>query len=162
MTDRVRTIAWSDPLLTAKGASGRTGLAFLQAIIDGSVPPAPIQHTLGFDLTEVAEGFARFRGVFGEHMYNPMMGVHGGVTSTLLDSAMGCAVLTLLDEKTGYTTASLTVHLTRPISVKTGAFAAEGRVIHHGSRVVTAEGRLLDGAGKLLSHATASCLLLER
>ena len=163
MTDsRTRTTQWSDPMLTATGATGRTGLAFLQAIIAGEIPPAPIQHTLGFRLAAVGDGTARFEGEFGEHMYNPMAGVHGGVVATLLDSAMGCAVMSLCDAKTGYTTVDLTVHLTRPITVKTGAFAAKATIIHRGSRVMTVEGRLLDGAGKLLAHATATCLLLDR
>ena len=162
MTDRTRTITWDDPMATAGGARGRTGRAFLEAIIAGEIPPAPIQHTLGFELTDVDEGFARFRGSFGEHMYNPMAGVHGGVVCTLLDSAMGCAVMTMLDEKRGYTTVDLNANFTRPITARTGTFAAEGRVIHRGSRVITAEGKLLDAQGKLLAHATTTCLVLER
>ena len=102
MSDRTRTVTWSDPALTARGASGKTGRAFLQSIIDGEVPPAPIQHTLGFALVETGNGFAKFAGTFGEHMYNPMMGVHGGVACTLLDSAMGASVMSALDDKTAY------------------------------------------------------------
>ena len=162
MSDRTRTYSWSDPLATASGAAGKTGREFLQAIIDGQIPPAPIQHTLGFSLATVGDGHATFRGEFGEHMYNPMMGVHGGVVCTLLDSAMGCAVMSLCDAKTGYTTVDLNVHLTRPITVKTGAFVAEGKIIHRGSRVMTVQGRLLDAQEKLLAHATATCLLLDR
>ena len=111
----------------------------------------PVQHTLGFRLATV-----------GEHVCNPMMGVHGGVVCTLLDSAMGCAVMSLCDAKTGYTTVDLDVHLTRPITVKTGAFVAEGKIVHRGSRVMTVEGRLVDAQGKLLAHATATCMLLDR
>jgi uncharacterized protein (TIGR00369 family) len=137
-------------------------LAFLKAIIEGAIPPAPIQATLGFDLIFAEEGLARFRLAPGEHLYNPMNGVHGGVACTLLDSAMGSAVMTTLDEKTGYSTADIIVHLTRPISVKTGPIVAEGRVVHRGSRVATAEGRLTDQEGRLLAHATATCVLTER
>ena len=162
MTERARTIQWSDPMLTASAATGKTGIAFLQGIIDGAIPPAPIQHTLGFRLVAVGEGTARFEGEFGEHMYNPMAGVHGGVVSTLLDSAMGCAVMSVLDTQTGYTTVDMTVHFTRPISVKTGAFVVEGTLIHRGNRVMTAEARLLDRNAKLLAHATSTCMLLER
>jgi uncharacterized protein (TIGR00369 family) len=161
-TDRARTVTWQDPLSTARGASGRTGIAFLRAILDGAIPPAPIQATLGFDLIAAEEGVARFRLLPGEHLYNPMNGVHGGVACTLLDSAMGSAVMTTLDEKTGYTTADLTVHLTRAISAKTGPIVAEGRVVHRGSRVATAEGRLTDGEGRLLAHGTTTCLLIDR
>jgi uncharacterized protein (TIGR00369 family) len=161
-TDRTLTVRWDDPMTTARGAAGRTGLEFLRAIIHGAVPPAPIQATMGFDLIEASEGLARFRGTPAEHLYNPMGGVHGGVACTLLDSAMGSAVMTTLDAATGYVTADLTVHLTRPISVRTGPIVAEGRVVHRGSRVATAEGRLVDAQGKLLAHATATCLLVPR
>jgi uncharacterized protein (TIGR00369 family) len=140
----------------------QTGLALLRAIIEGTIPRAPIQATLGFDLIAAEEGLARFRCVPGEHLYNPMNGVHGGVSCTLLDSAMGSAVMTTLDEKTGYSTLDLTVHLTRPISARTGPMVAEGRVVHRGSRIATAEARLTDGEGRVLAHGTSTCMLLER
>jgi uncharacterized protein (TIGR00369 family) len=142
--------------------SERSGLAWLQAILEGAIPPAPIQATLGFDLVAVEEGLARFRLLPGERLNNPMGGVHGGVACTLLDSAMGSAVMTTLDSKTGYSTVDIMVHLTRPISAQTGAIVAEGRVVHRGSRIATAEGRLTDAEGRLLAHATTTCLLLER
>jgi len=160
--DRTRTISWHDPLATASGAAGRTGLEFLKAILDGALPPAPIQATLGFQLVHAAEGLARFRCEPDESLYNPMNGVHGGVACTLLDSAMGSAVMSTCDAKTGYTTVDLSVSLTRPISLATGPIVAEGRVLHRGSRVATAEGRLTDEKGRLLAHASCSCLLLER
>jgi wobble nucleotide-excising tRNase/acyl-coenzyme A thioesterase PaaI-like protein len=97
-----RTTEWDDPLAPAGGATGRSGIAFLRAILDGATPPAPIQAMLGFDLVEVEEGVVRFRLTPGEHRYNPMNAVHGGVACVLLDSAMGSAAMTTLDEKTGY------------------------------------------------------------
>jgi uncharacterized protein (TIGR00369 family) len=159
---RTRTVTWHDPIETAQGAAGRTGLAFLKAIMAGTLRPAPIQATLGFDLVFAEPGIVRFRLVPGEHLYNPMNGVHGGVACTLLDSAMGSAVMSTLDERSAYTTADILVHLTRPVGVKTGPVVAEGRVLHRGSRVATAEGRLTDEEGRLLGHATTTCLLLER
>jgi uncharacterized protein (TIGR00369 family) len=142
--------------------SERSGLQWLQAILSGAISPAPIQATLGFELIAAEEGVARFRLVPGERHYNPMHGVHGGVACTLLDSAMGSAVMTTLDDKTGYSTVDIMVHLTRPITAQTGAIVAEGRVVHRGSRIATAEGRLTDGEGRLLAHATTTCVLLER
>ncbi|MDX2086943.1 MAG: PaaI family thioesterase [Kofleriaceae bacterium] len=162
MPDRTRTVQWSDPLLTAQGATGKTGRAFLQAIIDGELPPAPIQYTLGFRLAEVGDGMTRFTGTFAEYMYNPMMGVHGGMLCTLLDSCMGAAVMSALDAQHGYTTVDLNVHLTRPVTANTGDFVAEGHVVHRGSRIMTAEGKLFDTAGKLLAHASTTCLVVER
>jgi uncharacterized protein (TIGR00369 family) len=160
--ERARTVTWEDPMTTARGASGRTGLLFLRAILDGTIPPAPVQATLGFDLVAVEEGLARFAMTPGEHLYNPMNGVHGGVACTLLDSAMGSAVMSTLDANTGYVTADVVVHLTRPITSGSGRIVAEGRIVHRGSRLATAEGRLEDAAGRLLAHATSTCILSPR
>jgi uncharacterized protein (TIGR00369 family) len=160
--ERVRHVAWADPMTTAGAAAGRTGLAFLRAILDGTIPPAPIQATLGFELATVDDGVVRFRLVPAEHLYNPMATVHGGVACVLLDSAMSSAVMTRLDERTGYTTVDLTVHLTRAIRADAGEIVAEGRLVHLGSRIATAEGKLFDSRGRLLAHATTTCLLVDR
>jgi uncharacterized protein (TIGR00369 family) len=160
--ERTRSTSWDDPAAIARAATGRTGVALLRAILDGAVPPAPIQATLGFDLVAVEEGVVRFRGRPGEHLYNPMGTVHGGVAATLLDSAMGSAVMTTLDEKSSYATVDLVVHLTRPITAASGRLLAEGRVLHRGARIATAEGRLTDAEGRLLAHATTTCLVSGR
>jgi acyl-coenzyme A thioesterase PaaI-like protein len=85
-----------------------------------------------------------------------------GVACTPLDSAMGSAVMTTLDVRTGYTTVNLAVYLTRAITMKTGPIVAEGRVVHRGGRAVTTTGRLTDKEERLLAHATGTCILLER
>src|SRR5438445_5707603 len=92
MTQRSRTIEWQDPMRTAAASAGRSGLAFLRAILDGSVPPPPIGAALGFSLIHAEAGVVRFRGEPAEYQYNPLGGVHGGWSCTLLDSAMGSAV----------------------------------------------------------------------
>jgi len=162
MSERKRTVSWQDPRLCQAGAEGRSGLAWMRAIATGAVPPPPISETLCFRLAAVDEGFARFEGVPDESLENPMGTVHGGVVATLLDSAMGCAVMTTLDDKTAYTTSQLGVHLVRPITAKMASYAAEGRVLHRGSRIATAEARLLDDKGTLLAHATTTCLIFPR
>src|SRR5688500_2284725 len=104
---RTRTIEWTDPMSIAAGAQGRSGLEFLQAILDGRLAQPPISATLDFALVAAGPGSAQFRGVPAEHHYNPMGAVHGGFACTLLDSAMGCAVMSTLDAATAYTTAQL-------------------------------------------------------
>jgi uncharacterized protein (TIGR00369 family) len=162
MMKRTRTIEWPDPQLIKAGAPGRSGLEFLRAICDGSLPQAPISATLGFTLITAEEGLARFRGEPDEYLYNPMGGVHGGWACTLLDSAMGSAVMSTVDRETGYTTTQLSIYLTGAIDAQTGPVTAEGRVVHRGGRLVTAEGRLTNERGRLLAHGTTSCLLLPR
>jgi uncharacterized protein (TIGR00369 family) len=159
---RTRTIEWHDPQATAGALAGRSGLAFLRAMIAGEIPPPPMALTLGFRLDAVDEGFARFVGTPDEYHYNPMGSVHGGWYATLLDSALGCAVMTTCDEHQAYTTAQLAVNLTRAITRDTGPVAAEARIVHRGGRLATAEGRLTDGKGTLLAHATTTCLILPR
>jgi uncharacterized protein (TIGR00369 family) len=163
MSQRTRTIEWADPRLIMNAASGRSGLEFLRAIVDGTIAQPPISPTLGFVLIGAEEKVARFRGEPAEYLYNPMGGVHGGWACTLLDSAMGSAVMTTVDRDTGYTTSQLSIHLTGAIDVATGPVLVEGRVIHRGSRMVTAEGRLTsERNGRLLAHGTTSCVLLPR
>jgi len=161
-TNRTRTIEWQDPMTIARASQSLSGLAFLSAIVEGKIPQPPIGQTLDFALVGVGEGTARFRGVPGEYHYNPIGVVHGGFAATLLDSAMGCAVMSTLDEKTGYTTSDLSIRLLRAITAETGPVMAEARLIHRGRRVATAEGSLRDEAGRLLAHGTTSCILLLR
>jgi uncharacterized protein (TIGR00369 family) len=144
------------PLETLKSMSG---LDFLRAIADGSLPQPPITETLGFRLSEVAPGFALFTMTPGYRHYNPIGTVHGGVAATLLDSAMGCAVHTQLDAGTGYITLEFKVNLVRPITDKTGEMRTEGRSLHIGRRSATAEGKIMDASGALLAHATTTCLI---
>jgi uncharacterized protein (TIGR00369 family) len=162
MTERSRTFTWTDPLATASRGAGKTGKEFLLAIMNGEVPPPPIAQALGFRLSEVGDGLAVFTVEPAEFHYNPIGVVHGGLAATLLDSAMSCAVQTVLPGGKAYTTLELKVHLVRAITMKTGPMRAEGRLIHSGSRVGTAEGRLQDGAGKLYAHGTTTCMIFDQ
>ena len=114
---------------------------------------------MGFTLTEVEPGRAVFECEPSESQYNPIGSVHGGVISTLLDAALSCAVHSTLPAGTAYTTAELKVNFVRPVVVETGRLRAEGRVIHGGSRLATADARLTDLAGKLYAHAVGTCLI---
>lgn len=141
---------------------GQTGIEFLRDVIAGKVEPAPIQATLGCELVEVSDGFASLQLSPSEKLYGVGNSVHSGVAAALLDVAMGTAVTTTLAAQTGYTMAALNVHLTRVITARAGRLLAEGWVVHRGSRLVTAEGRLTDDQGRLLAHGSATCSLVER
>jgi uncharacterized protein (TIGR00369 family) len=136
-----------------------TGLETLHAILDGTLPRAPISATLDFDLAAAAPGAATFRGTPAAHHENPMGTVHGGWAATLLDSAMGSAVMTTLAAGETYGTVDLIVHLVRPITRAAGPLVAEGRIVHRGKRVATAEARLTDETGALYAHGTATCVI---
>jgi len=138
-----------------------TGLEFLQAMAAGELPGPPITRTLAFRLVEVERGRAVFEGVPSLEHYNPLGTVHGGYSATLLDSCMGCAVHSTLPKGTGYTTLEFKVNLVRAITKDTGAVRAEGKVLHAGRRAATAEGRLTDAGGRLLAHATTTCMIFD-
>jgi uncharacterized protein (TIGR00369 family) len=93
--------------------------------------------------------------------YNPIGAVHGGLVCTLFDSAMGCAVHTMLPAGVGYTTVELKVNFLHPITLKTGRLLCEGTTIHVGGRIDTAEARLLGTSGKLYGHATTTCMIRD-
>ena len=148
-------------LVPAETAAAMTGLELLKEMIAGRLPGPPILETLDFTLTEVEQGRAVFEGVPQFKHYNPLGTVHGGYTATLLDSCMGCAVHTTLPKGVGYTTLEFKVSLIRPLTKDTGLVRAEGKVLNAGRRAATAEGRLTDASGKLLAHATTTCLVFD-
>lgn len=141
---------------------GKTGLELLQQAITGKLPTAPLLQALGCALAEATDGFARFELAATDELHSPAYALHGGVLSTLLDAAMGAAVLTTLDAAKGYSTATLTVHLTRAITARTGKLTVEGWVVHRGSRLVTAEARASDEQGRLFAHGSATCAIIDR
>ena len=141
--------------------SGKTGLEQMQAMLAGELPFAPIAQTLDFSLIEVAPGRALFQGRPGPAHFNPMGGVHGGWFATMLDSALGCAVHTLMPAGRGYTTAELSVKYVRGLSPQVGRVRAEGKVLHCGKQLATAEARLFGPDGTLYAHATTTCLVFD-
>jgi uncharacterized protein (TIGR00369 family) len=147
---------------SAPAFEGKTGLAFLRAMLAEEIPAGPLHTVLGFRLVEASEGFAKFVARPGECHYNPIGNVHGGYTSALLDSALGCCVISTLDSASTFATLDLTVRLVRPMFDTTGEVAAEARILHRGRQVVTAEAKVLDGSGRLMAHATTTCMVLPR
>ena len=158
---RTRTVIWEDPAPGAEAAKEMGGLEYLRAIARGELPAAPMANLLSFDFHEIEEGRVVFECVPAEYHYNPIGAAHGGLACTLADSAMGCAVHTKLPAGAGYTTLEIKTNLLRPITVETGRLLCEGRAIHVGGRVATAEARLTDEAGKLYAHATTTCMVFR-
>jgi uncharacterized protein (TIGR00369 family) len=160
-TPRERTFSWDDPVAIARAGAGLSGAEFLTAIAEGKIPPPPLMRALDFDGSSFGEGRAVFRLTPREFHYNPIGTVHGGVFATLLDSACGCAVHTMLPVGVFYTSLDLSVKFLRPVTVATGPITAEGSVVHLGRRTALAEAKITDAAGKVYVTATSSCLLLR-
>ena len=138
-----------------------TGLQIMQAMLRGELPYATIARTLDFLLVEVDEGRAVFQGTPGAAHLNPMGTVNGGWFATLLDSALGCAVHTRMPPGRGYTTAELGVNLVKALTPQVQRVRAEGRVVHCGRQLATAEARLTGPDGTLYAHATTTCLVFD-
>jgi uncharacterized protein (TIGR00369 family) len=160
--ERSRTFSWDDPIHTAKAARSLAGMELLLAMGRGELPMPPVMQTLGIESGSLLEhGRIEFGLTPAEFHYNPIGTVHGGVISTICDTAMACAIHSTLPAGAGYTTLELKVNFLRPVTVATGALRCEGRVIHVGGRVATAEAHLRDAAGSLYAHSTTTCMVFR-
>lgn len=141
---------------------GPSGLDQIRALMDGGSNYRGIAHLLNFKPVEADRGFVAFEGHPTREVYNPIGTVHGGYAATLLDSAMGCAVHTMMKPGQGYTTMELKVAYHKAMSDESGPVRAEGRVISLGRRAAFAEGKLYDKDGKLCATATTTCLVFSK
>lgn len=159
--ERTRTVTWDDPQGMVRAGREMPGVEFLRAIMRGEVAGPPMAVLTGLEIDEVDEG----RVVFGveprEYHYNPAGVVHGGLAATLCDSAMTCAVASTLPAGVLTTTIELKVNFVRPVVEATGRLRCEGKLIHAGGRIATAEARVTDGTGALYAHATTTCMILR-
>jgi len=150
-----------DQMPTFADLTSRTGLEFMQAIIDGALAGPNIGATLGFAPTYVEKGKAVFEGSAGFGTLNPMRGVHGGWYGAILDSCMGCAVMTLLEKGQIYTTLEYKINITRALPMDMPAVAT-GTLQHGGRRTAVARGELRGREdGKLYATGATTCLVMD-
>jgi len=138
-----------------------SGLEFFRQMMAGAIPPPPMVSLLGLRMVEAEEGRVVFAGTATEAFYNGMGVAHGGFAATLLDSALGCAINTMMPAGRSFTTLELKINYTRPLRRETGEVRCEAKVIHVGSRVGTAEARVVDANGNVCAHGTTTCILVE-
>jgi len=136
-----------------------TGLQNLERLRE-SGGQAPLGRLMDFRLVDVGDGYAVFEGNPGLEHYNPAGVVHGGWISSILDSALGCAIHTRLEAGQSYTTVELKVNMVRALTDQTGLVIARGAVIHLGRRVATSDARLENANGRLLAHGSCTCMIL--
>jgi uncharacterized protein (TIGR00369 family) len=157
----VRSRLGSGGVARPEQVAGLSGTEMFDAIFCGRLPAPPIGNTLDFVPIEIVAGRAVFQGRPGLEHYNPIGTVHGGWIATLLDSCVGCAVHSTLPAGKAYTTAELKVNYIRPVTTAVKLLRAEGRTVHVGSRMATAEGRLFGPDGKLYAHASTTCFIFD-
>ena len=156
---RSKTVSWWDPMIGARAMRSLSGREYLQAMIDGRLPPAPIGGLMAMTAVSVGEGTVEFRCLPDESAYNPIGVVHGGLVCTLLDSVAGCAVHSTLPSGVGYTSLEIKVSYLRPVRQGGGELTAIVRVTKPGRRAAFADGEVRDGDGRLIATASSTCLV---
>jgi uncharacterized protein (TIGR00369 family) len=145
----------------AEGRSRMSGLEYMRKLAAGELPASGMARLIGFELVEVGEGYAVLIVSPDERHSNGIGIAHGGLAATLLDSATGCAINTMMPAGIIFTTLEMKINYVRPVRSGTGLLRCEARVIHAGSRVATAQGRVTGADGKLYAHGTATCMLFQ-
>lgn len=141
--------------------STMSGLEVMQAIAKGQVPPPSIADTIPMKVVSVEHGKVVFQASADERHLNPLGGVHGGFSATVMDSVTGCAVHTVLDPGVGYGTVDLNIKMLKAIP-KNKTLVAEGKVINVSNSLGISEGILKDTEGNIYAHATATCMILRK
>jgi uncharacterized protein (TIGR00369 family) len=158
-TERTRTVTWEDPHIGAAKSKTMSGLDYINALVDGSIPPPPIVELMRMRAISAEVGKVTFECDPDESMYNPIGTVHGGLVCTLLDSVLGCAAQTTLPFGQAYTSLDITVSYLRPVLASSGTLTAVGVVVKPGSRACFAEATVHDASGKLVATATSTLLV---
>jgi len=158
---RTRTYSWASPAEHAALLATTGGLELLRGMAAGELPPPPIMSLIDLSGMAVEEGSVTFYLEPQEFHYNPLGTMHGGVISTLLDTAAACSVHSTLPAGIGYTSFDLSVKFLRPVTLATGRIVCTGSVLQKGRRTALADARLTDADDRLLAHATSSCILFE-
>ena len=160
--ERKRTIFWDDPKINKRdAATSISGLDYLRAIKDGRINPPPVAMLVGYKILKIENGYAVFELNPAEYHYNPFATVHGGILSTLLDTAMTASVLSTLSKGISCSTIEIKVNFIRPVTTDTEVLRCEARPIHIGKRLATVEGRLKDKNGELYAHGISTCAIFK-
>jgi uncharacterized protein (TIGR00369 family) len=162
MTDsaeRSRVVTWEDPLIGAEKAKTMSGLEYIQALIDGSIPPPPIVNLMNMKAVSAEVGKVVFTCEPNESHYNPIGTVHGGLVCTLLDSVAGCAAQTTLPKGQAYTSLEIKISYLRPVTAETGTLTAVGIVTKPGRRAAFVDATVTDAQGRLVATASSTLLI---
>lgn len=160
-TNRTRTFSWKDPVEALEEAKKLSGYEYLKCVYEGKLALAPVMQTIGSRVVSVEKGQVVFELKGEEFHYNPIGSVHGGIISTILDSAMGCSLLSTLEQGEGFTSLDLKVNFLRKITAATSPLVTKTKFIHVGRTTAYLECELLDAEGKLYAHAVSNCIIFR-
>lgn len=158
---RTRTVTWHDPGPSTAAGLSMAGIDYLNAMIEGTLPPPPITGLMQFGLASAEPGRVVFTCVPDESAYNPIGAVHGGLVCTLLDSVLGCALHSTLPQGKGYTSVEIKVNYLKAVRLSSGLLTATGTVVKAGARVGFTEGEVTDASGAVVATATSTLLVFD-
>jgi uncharacterized protein (TIGR00369 family) len=142
-------------------ATAASGLDFLLGMLEGRHPAPPFSAATDIWIVSAEPGRVVFEAMPSARFYNPMGTVHGGWIATLLDSGMGCAVHSTLKPGQVFTTLEMKTVFAKAAYETTGKLRCESALMHSGSRVASAEGKIYDGAGRLIAYGSETCLITD-
>jgi uncharacterized protein (TIGR00369 family) len=137
------------------------GLDALHLMRSGETPATPLSRWMDFTLESVERGAVTYAMMPKEEFYNLIGSVHGGIITTLMDTALGTAVQSLLPAGQVATTMDLQTRFHRPVTVATGKVFAQAKVVHAGRRTATSEAKLVDAKGRVYATGTSTLMILR-
>jgi len=158
---RSRTISYTDPPVSAAKIRALSGLDALRAMWSGDIAPPPIGALMNVRIIEVEEVRVVFEGTPDESHYNPLGIVHGGFAMTLFDSALGCAIHTMLPAGVGYASLDVNVRFIRGLTAASGPVRCEAKAIHVGRATAVAEATMFDTDARLIGTSSTTCAIFR-
>jgi uncharacterized protein (TIGR00369 family) len=138
-----------------------SGLEYMRKVMSGEIESGPMTRLLNIRITEVDPGHVVVTGEPAEEFENGLRIAHGGFAATLLDTALGCAVNSVMPAGKVFTTLEMKINYTRAIVRGTGKLSCAATIVHAGERTATSEGRVVDAEGKIYAHGTATFILFR-
>jgi len=111
----------------------------------------PFGAHLGMELLEASDGTASVRMELADHLRNRRGVAHGGAVASLLDAALGAAVISAIAPQEWCGTLQLSIQFHDP--ARHGPLTGVGRLVRRGRRVAFAEGEVLDARGRAVARA---------
>jgi uncharacterized protein (TIGR00369 family) len=153
----------TSPSDVAHASARRTmsGLEYMRKVVAGEIESSPMAHLLNIRIASVEEGRVVVTAEPSLEFENGLRIAHGGFAATLLDTALGCAVNSVMPAGKVFTTLEMKINFTRAVTRKTGTLTCSATIVHAGARTATAEGRITDADGKIYAHGSATCILFR-
>ena len=158
---RSKLVEWHDPAPTTARGLSMAGIDYLNAMIDGVLPPPPISGLMEIGLVSAEPGKVVFTCRPDESAYNPIGAIHGGLVCTLLDSVAGCALHSTLPKGKGYTSIEIKINYLKAVRLASGPLTATGTVVKSGARVGFTEGVVVDANGAVVATASSTLLVFD-